>query len=519
MVDHSRGIGAWGLFGAIGLLVAVGCQPTQNTPKSSSQNAKAVDPSGPPPLLKGWDKPAAVLMLSGEQHGYFEPCGCSLTQSGGMARRADLTKQLQDRDWPVAGLDVGGLLKRSRRQDQIKFETIWNALKTLDYEAVAVGVEDLRIGADFLVSQQPSDPAAIAEGPALISANLTFFEVPDLGTPIRTKVFQVGEIKVGVTAVFGQSLKDEVAPQGVQSNVQVTETDAGITAALETLTAEKPDLLVLLSHGSREEASALAEKYPQFPVVVAAGGPEEPASDPKRVGKTLVIETGHKGKKVGLLGVYPGEELKLRYELVDLDNRRFKTDPRMLTAMRDYQQRLQDEGLAESSDLNIRHPSNTGFVGAAKCGECHTKAYAKWKTSKHAHAFDSLQIGRKGEEATWVSRIYDPECLACHVTGWDPQGVLRYEGGFVSLDKTPHLAGQQCENCHGPGQRHTELEEQHKKNRTSVPFETVAAARREVKRDWKQAEKQVCHKCHDVDNSPGFNFNEYWSKVQHPGRD
>ncbi|MFB3078839.1 MAG: LPS export ABC transporter periplasmic protein LptC, partial [Lysobacterales bacterium] len=31
-----------------------------------------------------------------------------------------------------------------------------------------------------------------------------------------------------------------------------------------------------------------------------------------------------------------------------------------------------------------------------------------------------------------ITRIFDPECLACHVTGWHPQQVLRYKTGFIN---------------------------------------------------------------------------------------
>lgn len=507
--------GCWMMV--VGSVVGLAGCWSSPSPPPAPVTKKAVP--APKPLLEGWKQPKAVLLLSGDQHGYFEPCGCSETQSGGMARRADLVRQIKDRGWAVAGLDAGGLLRRNRRQDQIKFETIWQALKTLDYQAVAMGVEEVRLGADFLLSQQPVDPKQIASGPVLLGSNLTVFDSPDLGTPLHTKIFEVGGLKIGVTAVFGASLKEDIAPAGVQSNVQFQDIEPAVNAAWEKLSAEQPDVAILISHGSREEGQELAKKFPQFQYVLASGGPEEPGGEPTRVGETWVIETGHKGKNIGVLGLYPGETPPARFELINLDNQRFVNDPRMNEAMRLYQQRLQDERLAESDELLIQHPAGTGFVGAAKCGECHTKAYAKWKTSKHARAFESLSVGRKGQEEGWVSRIYDPECLSCHVTGWDPQGVLRFEGGYLNQETTAHLAGQQCENCHGPGERHTTLEWQIREDSKSVPFETIQKARTEVKRTWQTAEKQICHKCHDGDNSPGFEFKKYWAEVQHPGRD
>src|SRR5262249_55236313 len=38
-------------------------------------------------LFRGWTKPDLVIVLSGQQHGYVLPCGCSDPQFGGLERR------------------------------------------------------------------------------------------------------------------------------------------------------------------------------------------------------------------------------------------------------------------------------------------------------------------------------------------------------------------------------------------------------------------------------------------------
>jgi hypothetical protein len=332
-------------------------------------------------------------------------------------------------------------------------------------------------------------------------------------------VIDANGVKIGVTAVVGKSVADEVAPAGVQTNITVKDAQAALDEITPKLLAESPDLMILLSNGSHAEATALAKANPQFHAVLATGGPEEPASQPEHVGDTLVLLTGHKGKHVGVLGYYPAATPKLKWELVDLDNVRFQSDPRMEELMRHYQQQLQDLDLARSDELLTRHPTGRTYVGAEKCGECHKKTYSFWKATKHAEAFRSLEKGRKGQEANWVSRIYDPECLCCHVTGWDPQEVLRYESGYLDAVASKHLAGQQCENCHGPGSVHSDLEWQYRKDRKAVSLDEINAARAAIKLNSATAEKQVCRKCHDDENSPAFDFAKYWPKVKHPWKD
>jgi hypothetical protein len=467
-------------------------------------------------VFDGWDKPALTLVLSGEQHGYLEPCGCSATQSGGLSRRADLFRQIDEKGWPVVGLDLGGTLKNPRQQSIVKFQTILEGLKAMHYAALALGPEELRLGPDQLLSVHLPDELV-----PFLSANVVFYGTPDLGTPLRSRLVEVGGVKVGVAAILGLSYKDELLPKGATGADQpLTVNDPAVVLpkVIEELQAQQPDLLVLLSHARLAESQELAKKFPQFELVLSAGGPEEPEAKPIPVDKSWVVTVGGKGKHVVGIGFYPDRpEGRLRYELIDLDKHRFKNTPRMDDLMRQYQDKLRELDLA-ATELPISHPSGAAFVGAAKCGECHTKAYNKWKTTRHAQAYESLKVGREDQRDNWISRIHDPECLACHVTGWNPQQVLRYKTGFESAEKSPHLLGQQCENCHGPGSEHVAVEEVWKKKPGPLNDKLVKW-RKALHLDKQVAQDRVCHECHDPDNSPRFKFDEYWKKVEHPWRD
>jgi hypothetical protein len=235
------------------------------------------------------------------------------------------------------------------------------------------------------------------------------------------------------------------------------------------------------------------------------------------VGTTLILQVGEKGKNVGVVGVYPDATPKLKFELVNLDKQRFQEDEAMRDVMREYQQMLQDLDVIGNS-IPVGHPRETEFVGADACKSCHTLAYGVWVKSGHAHGVESLLKGGEDYAGDWIPRIHDPECIACHTAGWDPKRILRYKSGFVSIEKTPHLTGQQCENCHGPASRHVALETAWEKARATVNVDELAAARKAQHLDKDTAEKNVCSKCHDLDNSPKFNFEEYWEKIKHPGK-
>ncbi|MFP6768775.1 MAG: cytochrome c family protein, partial [Planctomycetaceae bacterium] len=149
------------------------------------------------------------------------------------------------------------------------------------------------------------------------------------------------------------------------------------------------------------------------------------------------------------------------------------------------------------------------FVGAERCRECHTKPMAQWKQTGHARAFESLARGRTGQEHNWIPRTFDPECLSCHVTGWHPQDVLPYKSGYVDRGSSAHLLGNQCENCHGAGSRHVAL----------VEADRIEESLPDVRVTLEKARRITCIGCHDLDNSPKFDFDSYWPQVAHPGRD
>lgn len=472
------------------------------------------------PLLDGWKDPAAVVVLTGEMHGYVEPCGCAIIQLGGLARRDDLLRQIrEERKWPATAFDLGGLMNRPHRtQAGYKIKFAFDALKDMKYPAVAIGVEELKMDIGAMVSALLEEKHGQLD---ILGTNITSAL---LGEQIKPYVVTtVGKTKIAATTVFGKSLKAEFFTNpnsDTQGDYTYRDPIKALSEVVPKIVELKPDLKILLAHASMEEATAYAKKFPQFDLVLGMG-PEDPDPKPSFVGKTMVTSVGHKGKSIGVLGYFPEDSAhRLRWELVKLDPKRFKNSPRMEQHMRDYQEVLKQTELSKNLTA-IAHPDDSTFVGAAKCGECHKQAYAVWKDSKHANATESLKTGRKGQEKTWINRVIDAECISCHVTGWHPQEMVPYKSGYIDEIKTPHLKGQQCENCHGPGGRHVELEEAFKKagKKPGEESKEQLDLRKKRHRTLEFARKQLCVQCHDHDNSPEFEFDKYWNEIAHPGKD
>jgi hypothetical protein len=176
----------------------------------------------------------------------------------------------------------------------------------------------------------------------------------------------------------------------------------------------------------------------------------------------------------------------------------------MKMLMAAYQDQLKTIGFAGLGLRAVAHPLasvNGHFIGSQKCESCHEKACDIWKKSGHGHAYDTLA-------KLDPPRNFDPECISCHVVGWHPTKFFPYESGYESKEKTPKLVNAGCENCHGPGEKHAAAE--------SIGSEDLRKKLRKAMTATKaDAKKQQCVSCHDLDNSPAFDFDAYWPLVEH----
>jgi hypothetical protein len=485
-------------------------------PKPATGSAPpAVLPPAPP--FDGWPEPTVALFFTGQQLGYIEPCGCTglENQKGGLARRHTLLRQLQnDKGWAVVPLDVGSQVRRYGRQQEIKFQHTASALRTLGYKAVAFGADDLRLPAGELLSgtNTADDVPSIftSANVALISRDLT----------PQFQVVEAGGKKIGVAAVLGDAFQRKLETGDLVHEPAIEGLKKGCTKLKE----QNCDYYVLLAHAPLDETTTIAQEVPLFDLVVTSGGGGLPSTElePIEGTKSKLLKISHKAMHAGVVGLYdnestsrrPGEtEPTIRYQSVTLDAS-FKDSPEMLQLLADYQEQLKGEGLA---GLGLKPQPLAGgakLVGSETCGECHTKAMAVWSKTPHAHATDSLVTPPNSRGN--IPRHFDPECLSCHVTGWEPQKFFPFESGYLNLQETKHLKHNGCENCHGPGSAHLAAE-----NGSDAALQAKLREAMKLPIAGGKAEAK-CRECHDEDNSPDFShrgFTAYWKEVEHVGKD
>lgn len=111
------------------------------------------------------------------------------------------------------------------------------------------------------------------------------------------------------------------------------------------------------------------------------------------------------------------------------------------------------------------------YVGANVCADCHEGTHSRWADTAHASALETLKA---------INQDKNSACLVCHTVGFGTPL------GFKDEATTPHLAGVQCENCHGPGGNHIA----NVRDPAAMPKVTVAA--------------EVCGGCHNDFHHPTF---------------
>jgi len=479
----------------------------------TSTGAAAGGPSGPVTQeafgdWRTWPTPQVVFVISGQQHGYIEPCGCTglTNQKGGLARRFTLIQQLREKGWPVVPIDVGNQVRRFGRQPEIKFQTTVEGLKQQGYRAVGLGPDDLRLSAtEVLVSASGDD----RHPTPFVTSNVVIID-PSL-IP-RTQIVEESGKKLGITAVLDPKLCKDIS----QGDVEILEPTAALQKAAAELAHQQVDYRVLLSFGDEAFATSQAMAVPGFDLVVSAGGFGEPLYEPRTLQENAgqLVLLGDKSMYVCLVALYDDADVPMRYARIPL-TAEFPDAKEMLTLLGQYQDHLRQIGLEGLGLRPIGHPTGRTFVGSNACADCHTTAFGIWEETPHAHATDSLV--NPGERVE-VKRHFDPECMSCHVTGWNAQEYYPYESGYASLEGTPLMVGNGCENCHGPGSDHVAAE-----SGDLEVDEAQKTALREQMRLTLAAAKDRCVECHDLDNSPDFHkegaFEKYWDQVKHYGKD
>ncbi|HNK45978.1 MAG TPA: multiheme c-type cytochrome [Pseudomonadota bacterium] len=524
-----------GLFGALSLLIG-GCH-----------GGKTKAPPLPATAAAPTQSHAIELLVATRMWNTTEPCGCTSTPLGDVARVAGLLQAAPGRSLL---LDAGGLRYEPKslpatRLAQARLKADFIEQTWRDLSAVTmVQPEDLR-GRDGV--------AELSQGQRLV-ANLS-------GLPDGTTTAQV------VRTVLGQKLgivglADPDAPW--PAGITVSNPAAALTQQLDSLGKEGVKAVVVLAGMPRDKVRRLARKFPSVKLWVAGADDNVPdgAELPEQLDGAILVAPGHKGERLYRILLHPTAQgtLMWRLQLTDKQRQRqqnilqqriqhaetllvelqkdaaadpsfVKTRQDELTSLRNEQAQLarpsdDKDGFVTAEllpiaktlprDPNVRKkldeldqqigqanlqalsgpppealPGSPRYVGNTAClGACHfhEAAHKLWQTTQHSRAYRTLvDVGKQ--------RSYD--CVNCHSTGFEnPAGC-----NIMTLDKWqqantppvgvgPDLRHVGCEVCHGPGSLHIA-----NPGKTKIPQPRPSAS--------------TCLDCHTPEHSDTFEWKAY----------
>jgi len=229
------------------------------------------------------------IVYTGETHAMVTPCKCTVSQDGGVARRASEIKKI-GRGGLTATLlvDAGGQFGGSAYDeytlgpavDQERTRVHLRACALMGYAAYAVGDEELQWGPEFLKE------AGELGGAPFLSANLLDEAAQKAGVE-RSAIVEVGGVKVGITAATTPDVYALADPQQA-AWAEVGDPVAGVGAVVAEL-RPKVDLVLVLCHLGSDRTRALAEAVPGIDIAINAHY-RRPGGLVDRVGKTLLME-------------------------------------------------------------------------------------------------------------------------------------------------------------------------------------------------------------------------------------
>lgn len=446
--------------------------------------AGATTGAGTGPLAAGGPPADRVrLLVSGAMSGRLEPCGCASGQLGGLARRMQHIGEQRTYDLLLEG---GDLVDGATELDLQKLFTASQVLFGMEhrYDALGVGPKDLLL--------PRSEWAAFLGGAPVVASDL---ECSDPDWPARPFVEkEVRGVKLRVASLL---LDLPPALRDGPSTVRHLPVAAAWERALAG--ADATTRRILLVHGGDVAIRGVIPQLAPPPDLVVGVDPGyvEPNATPTLVGDVPLVFSGIRGRV--LLDVWLSrapDGPRVVTELVPLAGSKTLPggggDPQVKDVLLAHRYQVQADGVLASMAQQLPTPNGAVYVGNESCKVCHPTAFADWERSRHAQAWETLELAEKDQKRYgWPVTAY-PDCVSCHVVGY------REQTGFLSFADTPQLADVGCERCHGPGSDHMASNGQ-------KPLGLIGGV----------AASLLCMQCHDFEQSPNFVYGDKWPLIRH----
>lgn len=403
------------------------------------------------------------LIASGDTAGWIVPCGCTSNQSGGLLRRGTFVAG-ENKTSNVVLVDVGGASGGTSPYDQTKFEAIIQGEIQMGIAAHNLGKSEIQFGIDYLQALQKK------------------LQIPFISANIRD---ENGQFIVETSRLIEKSRKrllivGVISPQYAASGLRISSPRDAVLAVADQ-NSNDYDWLIVLAYMPEEELRRFASDLPEADVIL--GGPTNQSIAPTSIGPTTLAAATNKGKfLVHLQAPIEKDQIRWMGRVVEV-NEDYSDDTAQKQNLNEFYSKLEKHDFTATQTgfappLPVNPPPGYQISGTESCLKCHQNDGKHWEHSSHAHAWKTL---------TASGAHVDSDCQRCHTTGFG------LPSGFVSANQSLNRVNVGCENCHGPSAAHVQ------NPKIKTPFSA----------------KDQCIECHDRENSPEFNYEEYWKQMIH----
>ncbi|HEU0036330.1 MAG TPA: multiheme c-type cytochrome [Kofleriaceae bacterium] len=505
--------------------------------KNGGSGSAAVDPPG---------KPTLTVFALAEVRGQIGPCGCTSDPLGDIARTAKLVQDARAAG-PTLFVDAGSLLYSKNpvpphldAQEELKADLLVQTYKEeLAVGALGLGPADLVKGPAKI--RVPRQAANVAKGAGIETAPPAIVEVGGAKVGMFGLVADGAVPTLAVTdpVTAGKTAVGELRGKGARVVIAMIQAPTKKDAAKLVRDIGNIDIAVAglgINQPEPERVDIEAQKVNGAWLVVPAnrGQIVSRIDITLRDGTGLVDAIGPAVANAKIAGydrqiaeldadlarfkddasadpAFVKQKQAERAQLV-ADRDQLKAKPLAIPAAGSYftlQQVRINKQLAcspsvddrvtvfyrQAGEANVKAAAGkkpppppkgqAGYVGAATCDDCHSDAVEFWKTTRHAHAWETLV--KRGQQ-------FDFDCINCHVTGWDKPG-----GSNLAFNEP--LRDVQCETCHGPSSIHVAKggEEKPPAVIRNPPLDLCAT------------------QCHTKEHSDTFQYEAYLRDVLGPG--
>ncbi len=251
-------------------------------------------------------KDTLTILHTNDVHSRLDPFpmdGSKNAGLGGVAARATIIKQIRQEAEQVLLLDAGDIFQGTPYFNIYKGEPEIKAMSMMGYDACTMGNHDFDAGLENFATQ-----LKYATFPVLL-CNYDFTNTPMENNSVPCKIFQKGNIKVGVFGV-GIELKGLV-PENLYGNTIYKDPIECANTTVDFLKRHECDMIICLSHlGDKYDDNKVSDeilaKETYHVDLILGGHTHRFFSEPKKYlnkngGDTLVNQVGWAGLQLGRL--------------------------------------------------------------------------------------------------------------------------------------------------------------------------------------------------------------------------